>query len=185
MRSTNLDPRLVYLPVHPRSAEAFAVRIAVSKGAKTKGQGNAQVGEKRSAKAIEGTSSSSSDTDLDDDDFADAYDVDEPAVDAEDIDPSLYAPGEHPSELARQRRQLRDDRSSSGTRTQGMKGKTTGSGKTDSHGRELDRPMSEKERKHAEAKEAKAKRDAVIGKYTKMMQDVTGDMADLSECLTK
>ncbi|KAJ9121504.1 hypothetical protein QFC22_002121 [Naganishia vaughanmartiniae] len=159
-------------------AEAFAVRIAVSKGAKTKGQGNAQVGEKRSARSIEG--SSSSDTDLDDNDFADAYDVHEPLVDAEDIDPSLYAPGEHPSELAQQRRQLRGDRSS-GT-PQGMKGKTTGTGKRDSQGREVARPMSEKERKHAEAKEAKAKRDAVIGKYTKIMQDTTGDMADLSEC---
>ncbi|KAJ9095999.1 hypothetical protein QFC21_005362 [Naganishia friedmannii] len=162
-------------------AEAFAVRIAVSKGAKTKGQGNAQVGEKRSARSIEG-SSSSSETDFDNDDFADAYDVHEPVVDADDIDPSLYAPGEHPSELARQRRQLRGDRSSD--TQQGMKGKTTGTGKTDSRGRQVARrPMSEKERKHAEGKDAKAKRDAVIGKYTKIMQDVTGDMADLSECL--
>ncbi|KAJ9095207.1 hypothetical protein QFC19_007662 [Naganishia cerealis] len=159
-------------------AEAFAVRIAVSKGAKTNAQGNAAMGEKRSARQIE-TSSSSSDSDLDE--FADAYGHDPDAVDAE-IDPSLYAPGEHPSELARQQRQLRGDRHdrADDPAHQGMTGKTTK--KIDAQGREVEKPMSEKHRKHAEAKEAKAKRDAVIGKYTKVMQDVTGDMADLSEC---
>lgn len=132
-------------------AEAFAVRIAVSKGARTKNQGNATVGEKRSARSIEGSSYSStgdSSSSDDDDDFADAQ---------AEIDPSLYAPGEHPDELRQQQRRLRHARGED--TSSGMKGKMVHHKKGD---RDVAKPMSEKERKKYEGKEAKRKRDAMI-----------------------
>ncbi|KAI5453283.1 hypothetical protein NCC49_006306 [Naganishia albida] len=150
-------------------AEAFAVRIAVSRGAKTNNQGNATVGEKHSARSLEASSDSSLSSDSEYDEYADAQ---------AELDPSLYAPGEHPDELKYQRRRLRAAKE--GEESGGMTGKMVHRKKGD---REVSRPMTEKERKHAETKEAKAKRDAMISKYTKAMQDVTGDIADLSECL--
>lgn len=131
------------------SAEAFAVRIAVSKGAKSKNQGNAAVGEKHSARSLEPSSDSSlSDSDSDDD-YADAQ---------AELDPSLYAPGEHPDEIRRQQRQLRQARGAG--RSDGMSGKMV----HHRHGsREVAKPMNEKQRKKAEAKEAKRKRDEMIG----------------------
>lgn len=73
------------------------------------------------------------------------------------MDPSLYAPGEHPDELKHQRRRLRAARD--GDESGGMTGKMVHRRKGD---KDVSRPMSEKERKHAETKEAKAKRDAMI-----------------------
>jgi hypothetical protein len=129
-----------------RSAEAFAVRIAVSRGAKTNNQGNATVGEKHSARSLEPSSDSSlSDSD---DEYADAQ---------AELDPSLYAPGEHPDELKHQRRRLRAAKE--GDESGGMTGKMVHKKKG---GKDVSRPMTEKERKHAETKEAKAKRDAMI-----------------------
>lgn len=129
-----------------RSAEAFAVRIAVSKGARTKNMGNSTVGEKHSARSLEPSSDSSSDTE---DEYADAE---------ETFDESLYAEGEHPDELREQQRRLRRARGED--TSSGMQGKMV---KTKKGDRDVKKPMSEKERKKAEGKEAKRKRDAMIG----------------------
>jgi hypothetical protein len=137
---------LWFLADPARSAEAFAVRIAVSKGARTKNMGNATVGEKRSASSLEPSSDSSSDSD---DEYADAEGT---------FDESLYAEGEHPDELREQQRRLRRARGED-TST-GMQGKMVKTRKGD---RDVKKPMSEKERKKAEGKEAKRKRDAMIG----------------------
>lgn len=173
------------------------VKLAVSSGQAGGKQGNAQLGEKkREESSSEHDEDGASVTSIDsDDDFLDAR-SDHADADAggdangERIDPSLYAEGEHPTELIRQNKAAR------GIPTTGSKGSAGGSipqgrtGKTvdrrDKEGRKVGkRAMTEKERKKTEAKEAKRERDQMVGKYIKLTQDGLGDVADLSEIFTK
>lgn len=151
-------------------AQAFAVRVAVSDGDKKK-QGNATMGEK-----VHESDLDSSDSEDESDEFLDA---------------ELYAEGEHPAEIERQQRAIQNGpavkrsavpaKSKVKPDSQGLNGRTETV--KDKNGNEIEKPMSDKKRKRMQAKEAKAKRDQIVGHYTKLTQDGLGDMADLIECL--
>lgn len=170
-------------------AEAFAVKLAVSSGDKEVDKtGNAAVGPKDGTdpdaeQAIE-------QMDSEDDYLNDVYpDGQRPDYLSED----MYAPGENPRELAKQnlaaRGLISQDELNSKTRSlgdkstpQGLRGKTV---TVRQNGKRVEKPMTESQRKKAEAKEAKAKRDQIVGDSLKMTQDVLGDLADMAEILTK
>lgn len=158
-------------------AQTFAVRLAVNNG-KGKQQGNAALGEKD---LDAGSSSSDSSSDEEAEEFQETF---------EDAGDLPYAPGEHPKTVARQIAAVhgrgppvKDGSVTSPAKSapsQGMQGATE-LVKTDS-GNVVEKPMSEKKRKHMEAKAAKAKRDQLVGKYLKLTQDGLGDFADIMEC---
>lgn len=176
------DPlnRITALFLH--SAESFAVKMAVARGRKST-QGNAEVGVKDHAGDDDDSSSSS-----------DEEDPDALPPGPGGIDPSLYAPGEHPLEVenAQRRSQRLPEINAKGDvvgkekdGSQGMNGKMELVKHDSKTGEKVMKPMNEKKRKKLEAREAKAKRDQLIGKYTKAAQDGMGDTADVLECLAK
>lgn len=164
-------------------AQTFAVRLAVNNG-KGKQQGNAALGEKDLDAGSDSSSSSSSSSD-DEEPF-----VEETFQDASGDLP--YAEGEHPKTVARQIAAVHGrgppvkENGTVVVAPPTRKHRAPSSGateliKTDS-GKVVEKPMSEKKRKHMEAKAAKAKRDQLVGKYLKLTQDGLGDFADIMEC---
>jgi hypothetical protein len=122
-----------------------------------------------------------------DDDFLDARDgAGDQDADAGGmiITSDMYAPGEHPTELIRQNKRSRgiytgDDEAA------GMSGKTRTVRDPKTGKKKGEKPLSDKQRKKREAKEAKVKRDEMVGKYLKLLQDGLGDAADMSEIMIK
>jgi len=157
------------------------VKLAVSHG-KTGAEGNSKVGQKEVDPSQDSDATSITSIDSDDD-FLDARSNETDPTSPRAITSDMYAEGEHPTELIRQNKASRgiydDDASHAG-----MSGKTR-KVKDKRSGRKVDKPMSEKERKKAEGKEAKVKRDQLVGKYLKLTQDGLGDVADLSEIMVK
>jgi hypothetical protein len=96
----------------------------------------------------------------------------------------MYAPGEHPTELIRQNKASRGIYDNDDTTDAGLTGKTK-MVKDKRTGKKVEKPMSEKQRKKFEAKEVKAKRDQMVGRYLKLVQDGLGDAADLTEIMVK
>ena len=172
-------------------AETFAVKLAVSSG-KSRAQGNADLGEKNAASSDDDDSDATSVTSIDsDDDFLDAKDnAEDPDATAGAggmiITSDMYAPGEHPTELIRQNKRSRGIYSKGDEDgSAGMSGQTRTVRDPKTGKKKGEKALSDKQRKKREAKEAKIKRDEMVGKYLKMLQDGLGDAADMSEIMIK